>query len=217
MSSPLSPRLLRGGLVVLDPDDGTVQRVITLQYNPDSLNRGFQLKGSGAEGAAHSEALRLTGPPVQTITLEAELDATDQLEFPGANPDVVQGGLGAQLAALEVLGYPDPADVQAATDDLASGMLEIAPAPAPLLLFAFGRRRLLPVRITELSIVEEAFNPSLEPIRAKVRLGLRVLSVNDVGTTGRVASYAMAAHRQLDQLARSAKGGRLTDLGVDRV
>jgi len=202
---------------VLDPDNGLVRRVVTLQYNPDTLNRGFQLKTSGAEGGARSEALRLTGPPVQTITVEAELDATDQLEFPAANPDVVRGGLGAQLAALEVLAYPDPAAVQSAADDLAAGLLEIAPAPAPLLLFAFGARRLLPVKITELSIVEEAFNPNLEPIRAKVRLGLRVLSVNDVGTTGRAASYAMAAHRQLDQLARRARGGRLTDLGIDRV
>ena len=92
MTTPISPRLLRGGLVVVDPDSGAVQRVITLQYNPDSLSRAFQLKASGADGAAHSEALRLTGPPVQTITVEAELDAADQLEFPASNAETVASG-----------------------------------------------------------------------------------------------------------------------------
>ena len=200
MTTPISPRLLRGGLVVVDPDSGAVQRVITLQYNPDSLSRAFQLKASGADGAAHSEALRLTGPPVQTITVEAELDATDQLEFPASNAETVASGLASQLAAIETLIYPTATSVQ-----------------APLVLFAFGRRRLLPVKLTELSIVEEAFDPMLNPIRAKVRLGLRVLTVNDVGPNGRAGSYAMAAHRQLEQLSGRARGGRLTDLGIDRV
>ena len=217
MTTPISPRLLRGGLVVVDPDSGAVQRVITLQYNPDSLSRAFQLKASGADGAAHSEALRLTGPPVQTITVEAELDATDQLEFPASNAETVASGLASQLAAIETLIYPTATSVQDAAALMAAGMLEIVPAPAPLVLFAFGRRRLLPVKLTELSIVEEAFDPMLNPIRAKVRLGLRVLTVNDVGPNGRAGSYAMAAHRQLEQLSGRARGGRLTDLGIDRV
>lgn len=217
MSSPLSPRLLRGGIVVLDPDSGSVQRVITLQYNPDSLSRGFQLKTSGGDGGARSEAMRFTGPPVQTITIEAELDATDQLEFPASNAETVTSGLAAQLAAIETLVYPTAASVQEASAMLAAGMLEIAPAPAPLVLLAFGRRRMLPVKITELSIVEEAFDPMLNPIRAKVRIGLRVLTVNDVGSTGKAGSYAIAAHRQLEQTASRARGGRLSELGVDRV
>jgi hypothetical protein len=208
---------LRGGIVVLDPDSGSVQRVITLQYNPDSLSRGFQLKTSGGDGGARSEAMRFTGPPVQTITVEAELDATDQLEFPASNAETMTSGLAAQLAAIETLIYPTAASVQEASAMMAGGMLEIAPAPAPLVLFAFGRRRMLPVKITELSIVEEAFDPMLNPIRAKVRIGLRVLTVNDVGATGKAGSYAIAAHRQLEQTASRARGGRLSELGVDRV
>lgn len=217
MSTSLSPRLLRGGLVVLDPDSGAVRRVVTLQYNPDQLTRAFQLRSSGAEGGARGEALRFTGPPTQTLSLEADLDAADMLEFPDANAEVASAGLSAQLAAIEVLVYPDPAALDRAAADLAAGMIEIAPAPAPLVLLAFGRRRLLPVRITELTIVEEAFSPALDPIRAKVRLGLRVLGVNDVGFGGRAGSYAMAAHRSLDATARRSRGGRLTDLGIDRV
>lgn len=217
MTNPLAPRMVHGGLIVLDPDAGTVMRVITLQYNPDTLTRGFQIRGAGGESGARSEALRLTGPPTQTITLEAELDAADQLEFPDLNPSVVQVGLAGELAALETLAYPNAGAMAKAAALAASGEIEIAPAPSPNLLFAFGRKRVLPVRITELSITEEAFDPKLNPIRAKVRLGLRVLTINEVGATTRVGSLAMAAHRQLEALAKVVPAGRLADLGIQRL
>jgi hypothetical protein len=82
---PNSPKLLKGGIVLIDPETSAVQRIISLQYNPDSLSRTLQIKGVGAEDADRSEALRLKGPPVETIKLEAEIDATDQLEFPREN------------------------------------------------------------------------------------------------------------------------------------
>ena len=77
---PNSPRLIKGGIVLVDPDSGTVQKIIVLQYNPDSLS-GHCAAGRG-EGGDRSEAMRLKGPPVETIKLDAELDAIDQLEFP---------------------------------------------------------------------------------------------------------------------------------------
>ncbi len=40
---------------------------------------------------------------------------------------------------------------------------------------------MIPVRLTEYSVTEEAFDPSLNPIRAKVSLGLRVLTIDDLG------------------------------------
>jgi hypothetical protein len=216
MTSPLSPRLLRGGLVILDHDTGQVVRVITLQYNPDTLSRGFQLKVP-PEGGARGEAFRLTGPPTQTLSVEVELDATDALEHPSDNASVVELGLSAQLAAIESLVYPSVSSVKEAAGLFDQGMLEIAAAPAPLVLFAFGRRRILPVRVTELSVTEEAFDPQLNPIRAKVKLGLRVLTVNDVGVSTRAGSFALAAHEQLEQLAARAVGGRLADLGIQNL
>lgn len=213
MTSPLSPRLVRGGLVILDHDTGAVQRVITLQYNPDTVSRAFQLKAP-PESGARGEAFRLTSPPTQTLSIEAELDASDALEKPADNAAIVELGLAAQLAAIESLVYPAVSDVKNAADLLAQGMLEIAAAPAPLVLFSFGRRRILPVRITELAVTEEAFDPLLNPIRAKVKLGLRVLTVNDVGLTSRAGGFALAAHQQLEQLSARAIGGRLADLGI---
>jgi len=202
--------------VILDHDTGALIRVITLQYNPDTLSRGFQLK-LPAEGGARGEAYRITTPPTQTISVEAELDATDALEKPDSNPSVVELGLGAQLAALESLVYPPLSVVKENAALLDQGMLEIVAATTPLVLFAFGRHRILPVRITELSVTEEAFDPRLNPIRAKVKLGLRVLTVNDVGASTRAGSLALAAHQQLEQLASRAVGGRLADLGIQNL
>jgi hypothetical protein len=216
MTGPMSPKLLRAGLVVVDPDDGSVTRVITLQYNPDTMTRGFQIAGAG-EGAAQGEASRLTGPPAQTLTIEAELDATDALADPEANADAGDIGLAAQLAAIEALVWPPLASVVDDAALMASGALEILPPPSPIVLFAMGPNRIAPVRITELAITEEAFDPKLNPIRAKVRLGLRVLTTSDVGTGGRLGGYALAAHQQLEELSKRALGGRLTDLGISKL
>src|SRR5947209_19662469 len=99
---PGSPHLLKGGIVLIDPDSGAVQRIITLQYNPDTLTRSLQVQGVDATSRDRSEALRLKGPPIETFKLEAEIDATDQLEFPDQNPTAPQLGIYPQLAALEI-------------------------------------------------------------------------------------------------------------------
>lgn len=80
-----SPRLVKGGLVQVDATTGRPVRVIALQYNPDSLTRTLQVQAAGGEGGDKSQALRLRGAAVETIKLEAEIDATDRLEFPDQN------------------------------------------------------------------------------------------------------------------------------------
>jgi len=102
---PNSPRLLKGGIVLIDPTSASVQRIITLQYNPETLNRTLQAQGA-SESGDRSEATRLIDPPVETIKLDAEIDATDQLEFPDLNPNTAQWGISPELAALETIVYP---------------------------------------------------------------------------------------------------------------
>ena len=98
----------------------------------------------------------------------------------------------------------------------ALGTLEIIPAPAPLTLFVWGARRVVPVRITELSVTEEAFTTDLNPLRAKVSLGMRVLATNDVPRSHLAASLFMAHHQSLEQLAQTATG-QLGALGIERL
>src|ERR1700682_2889891 len=124
---PGSPRVLRGGIVLLDPVKFTPlpsNNIIVLQYNPDTLTRTLKIKGA-EEGGDRSEALRLTGPPVETIKLDAEIDATDQLE--AAAQDAVTNGIAPQLAALETLAYPSSTALQNNFNLSQQGVLEIMP------------------------------------------------------------------------------------------
>ena len=214
---PGSPRILKGGIVLIDAASSAVLRVIALQYNPDSITRSLQVQAVSADGGDRSEVLRLKGPPVETIRLEAEIDATDQLEFPEQNPVATQTGVYAQLAALETMIYPTSAQLSA-NDALAqAGTLEIIPMETPLALFVWSETRVLPVRVTELSITEEAFDTALNPIRAKVSLGLRVLSVNDVPSGHKAASLFMSYLQNKERLAGMAPAAPLAALGITGV
>ncbi len=162
MSTPFSPRLVKGGLVQVDPNSGKVLRVITVQYNPDTLTRTLQVQASGESGD-RSMALRLKGAAIETIKLEIEIDATENLDDPAAHADAVKLGIQPQLATLEALVYPS-ADALQQNDGLASsGVLEILPLEEPLTLFVWSKQRILPVRVTDLSVTEEAFDALLNP------------------------------------------------------
>ena len=213
----VSPKLIKGGLVLVDPDSARVLRTIALQYNPDTLTRTLQVQASGSEGGDRSQALRLKGAGVETIKLEAEIDATDRLEDPDSNPVAVKLGIHPQLAALEALVHPRADDLQANDAMAASGMLEVLPLQAPLTLFVWSQQRVVPVRVTDLSVTEEAFDAALNPIRAKVSLGLRVLSVDDLGFQHRGGTLFMAYLRAKEGLAASATSVALAELGIEGV
>jgi hypothetical protein len=210
---PGSPQLLKGGIVLLDPESGTVQRIIVLQYNPETVSRTLTPQTATGEGD-RSEALRLKGPPVETIKLEASIDATDQLEFPAQNANTVQLGIQPQLAVLETILYPSSGTLQLNNTLASAGTLEITPATAPLTLFVWGEQRIVPVRITEFSVVEEAFDPTLNPILAKVSLGLRVLSINDLDFDSKGGSLFMVYHQGRERLAQKAAAGTFGTLGI---
>src|SRR5438045_1406752 len=86
MSLSNSPRLVKGGLVVLDAATGAVVRTIALQYNPDTLTRSYQVQGVGGEGGGdRAQPFRLKGPAVQTIeprvSIVIRVMSTDDLGF----------------------------------------------------------------------------------------------------------------------------------------
>ena len=213
---PGSPRLLKGGIVLMDPETGSVQRIIALQYNPDTLTRSLQPQAAGGEGGDRSEALRLKGPPVETIKLEAEIDAADQMEFGDQDP-TIEFGIHPQIAALESMLYPASASLQENHDLAASGQLQIIPMESPLALFVWSKSRIVPVRITDLSVTEEAFDPNLNPLRAKVSLGMRVLSVTDLGFEHKGGSIYMTYQKEKERLASLSHSGTLSSFGITGV
>lgn len=211
-SFPGSPKLLKGGIVLLDPDSGVPVQIVVLQYNPDTLSRTLQIQSIGPEAGDRLEALRLKSPPLETIKLDAEIDATDQLET-GVGA-ATQLGIYPQLAALEVMIYPTSSQLNNNNSQSRQGVLEIAPMESPLALFVWSQVRVLPMRLTEFSITEEAFDPNLNPIRAKISLGMRVLTVNDLGFAHKGGNLFMAYLQQKEQLARVGGQGTLSALGL---
>jgi hypothetical protein len=176
------------GLDILNP----LASVIVFQYNPDTMTRRLQAQTLGGGEGDRTEAYRLKGAPIENISLDVEIDATDQLE----KGDGLTGAVGIypQLSALEMLIYPKSALVITNTVLLAAGTIEVIPPVAPFTLFIWGPQRVLPVRVSDFSITEEAFDPNLNPIRAKVSLGLRVLSYNDFSVT-HPGYYVFLAHQ----------------------
>jgi hypothetical protein len=174
----ISPRLQKGAILSLDSTTGIPRGIVTLQYNPESITRSLKPQ-TVADEPDRTEVLRLKGPPIETIKCTAEIDATDQLELGDSN--TINFGIQPQLAALELLVYPSSIRLIANEALTLLGTLEILPMESALTVFVWNKTRITPVRITDLDITEEQFDPQLNPIRAKVSLGMRVLNVNDVG------------------------------------
>ena len=93
----------------------------------------------------------------------------------------LQSGIAPELASLELMLYPKSTLVIANAALTLAGLIEIVPPEAPLALLVWGTARVLPVRLSELSITEEAFDPALNPIRAKVHFSVEVLTYDDLG------------------------------------
>ncbi|MGD3106855.1 hypothetical protein [Streptomyces sp. YGL11-2] len=214
------PKPIRSGIVVVDPELGIPQRIIVLQFNPDTLERqvapqaaggeGDSGGGGGGSGGDRNEALRLKGPAEETWKFTAEIDATDQLDV--AAPD----GIHPELAVLEMLVQPTVAQLLAASKLTKKGTIEISPIETPLTLFTWGSKRVMPVRLTELSVSESAFDVNLCPIRASLSIGMKVLTVSDLPAGHPGAALYLAHLAQKEQLARRARGGSFAQLGLGR-
>ena len=208
---PGSPRLIKGAIVGLDPFN-PVASVILFQYNPETMTRSFESQ-IGSDGGSRSEVLRIKGAPKETISVDIEFDATDQLEK--VDPQATSMGIYPRLAALEMLIYPKTSLVIANTVLMAVGTIEVIAPQAPLTLFVWGLKRIVPVVINSFSITEEAYDVNLNPIRAKVSLGMRVLTYDDfpvlhpgygIFLAHQAVKETMATLGSLDNLSAVAAG-----------
>lgn len=201
-SFPRSPKTLKGGFILMDSEGKQVQRTIAFQYNPDTVSRTLTPRAAAGDAGDRLEALRLTGTPVESMKIDIELDATDRLERPGDNPETVANGIAPELADLEMMISPASADLESANRLALTGTIEVLPLPSPMLLLVFGANRTLPVRISDFSIVEEEFDVNLNPIRARISLGLRLLSIDDLAYGSKGAELFMVALKRREQLSR---------------
>jgi hypothetical protein len=195
----ISPVVLKGAIISLDPNLGVALGTILFQYNPDEVTRSLKPQSVGDE-PDRTEIFRLKGPPIETIKCTIEIDATDLLASGDAT--TLAFGIQPQLAALELLVYPSSQTLIANEALSYLGTIEILSMEAALTLFVWSKTRVTPVRLTDLDITEEAFDPQLNPIRAKVSLGMRVLNVNDVSFLTPAGTLYMVYQMQKEALAQ---------------
>jgi hypothetical protein len=196
-----TPNLLKGAIIQFSaPMLIPIPNIVIFQYNPETLTRGLTPwtpiareydENGEVKALAKHQVKQLTQPydPDENISVTLELDATDAMEEPDTHPVGARVGVADRLAALEMLMYPP--GTSALGSLLASVSISIGPGgisagfnaeadvveskTVPVVLFFWGPGRIVPVRISSFSIEEQAFNPLLYPIRAKVTLGMKVL------------------------------------------
>lgn len=211
---PGTPQLLKGALVVFELKAPVPTNLIAFQYNPDTLTRSFSAQApppGSCPGRLTDHAL----PPSESFSLKVELDAADQLEEPQSHPVARTTGLHSTLAALELLLYPPSSEAILAKLLARVGSAFIRPAKVSLVLLVWGPLRVVPVRVESVSIVEQAFDQMLNPIRAEVQLGLKTLTEKDLKAAGPpFDTLALVQQVAKEGLARTAAVSSVSDIGA---
>lgn len=169
-------RLLKGALISYDPETQKTGDRVYFQYNPDQLTRTLTPSYKKDE-----EGKLFIGAPGEKIDLTIKLQAVDWMVAKSKKKDLDASGRGlyAQLATLELLVYPESSAISKYQQELASGTKGTVPASAKPLMFQWGPRRLLPVRLSSVTVTETLFNIALSPIVATVKLDLQIESIVD--------------------------------------
>jgi hypothetical protein len=198
---PRSPKLARGALVQLVEDVVRVlPNVIPFQYNPETLSRKLTpWNPFEVDQTARGQIAPTAQPfdPKESMSLEIHFDAADQLE--DSDPIAALVGVADRIAAIEKLLLP----TQGPLGDLlaaAAALADVAQPPqrptVPVALLVWGPGRILPVRVTDYSIDETTFLPSLQPLTAKLSLSLEVLTPDVFRCeSGPAVELAVAAYR----------------------
>lgn len=205
---PNKPKILRGAFVEFGLSLPPL--VVVFQYNPLQLTRNRSLSFAVptppppppgtkvATPAMPTRTLRqfhgqfsdlldlqkqqLVSVQEQSIGFDIRLDATDKLNE--GDTITEQFGIAPQIATLEQMVYPkDESLLGAALGALLGGSKGFSftrGANPPLVLFIFGRKRVLPVNINSMNITETEFSTDLNPIRATVGVSLTVIEGKSV-------------------------------------
>ncbi len=191
---PNKPKILRGAFVEYGLSIPPL--FVVFQFNPVQLTRNrsltFAAKSSGQTGSQAGSLRDFHGRyddltklrddqqvrvQEEVIGFEIRLDATDKLDE--GDTITEQFGVAPQLATLELMVHPKEESLlgQALGALLGSpGGFSFTKKPnPPLILFIWGRKRVLPVNINSLNITETVYSTDLNPIRATATVNLTVI------------------------------------------
>lgn len=201
---PGRPRILRGAFVEFGLSLPPL--LVVFQFNPVQLGRNralsFAVPGgtspcnqtpaapprtlrqfhAGVSNLLELQKQQLVTVQEQTIGFDIRLDATDRLDDGDAITE--QFGIAPQLSTLELMACPkDESLLGKAIGKLLGkpqGFSFTRGENPPLILFIFGRKRVLPVNINSMNITETEFSTDLNPVRATVAVSLTVIEGESV-------------------------------------
>ena len=179
----------RAAFIAYEPKgypDPNKRRFIPFRFNPEGLSRTVNVQGGqkppGVEsgrGAApppsgESSADGGAATVKESFTIHIRLDFADR--DPGLTTLDELYGIAPEIAAIEDLMYPAPSEADASSDGTEAVQ---AAGPRPTVLLVWGRRNVVPVRITSLKIDETVYNTALNPVRAEIEAALEVMGEAD--------------------------------------
>jgi hypothetical protein len=212
-------KYLKGALVqFMDTFLIPLPNVIVFQFNPETMTHSWtqpEAAGGDQRGAAgRANPLAVRGMPGESFSFSIAVDANDMIAdgSPVAVGIATLSGVYTRLAALEMLLYPVKTDENsglvgsvsaaagaagaAATGTTNNDVKRSVPAmQVPTVLFVWGPGRILPVRVTNLTITERLYDELLNPTHAEAQLGLRVLTPEELTfVTGPLKDIAQGAY-----------------------
>jgi len=203
-----------------------VPNIILFQFNPETMTHTWEPAHTGgggggaappAAGSPPSNPLAVTGTPGESFSFSLSMDAGDMIADGGAGGALATvSGIYTRLAALEMLLYPTAPPggglIGSVTAALGIGGGSSSPDPTrsvptaqlPTVLFIWGPGRILPVRVTTLTITERLYDPILlNPTHAEAQVGLKVLTPEELafvdGPLGSLAQTAYSFNQGLRQ------------------
>jgi hypothetical protein len=169
---------------------------LPFQYNPETVTRSLSLNANDAPEEERNEAPSFRSAAGGSITIAARFEAS-----PG---DSGTTGVLPQMAAIELLLYPDSDDVRAAESALDAGKRKIVSWPTPSVVLEWGQRA-VPVILKSVSVDEQEFDPMLNPIRAVLTLSFDVVTYSSVGDADPRGQLFLEHQKKLEALASSAQ------------
>lgn len=179
--------------------------VIIFQYNPETMTHTWTPAArdtTTTPGGGQPNPLAVKGLPGESFSFTLAMDANDMIAdgSPIAVGLATASGIYSRLAALEMLLYPTGAFAGGSLLGAVSAPASTgAPAPSiggstsapvdrsvpqstlPTVLFVWGPGRILPVRVTTLTITEKLYDAILlNPTHAEAQIGLTVLTPDEV-------------------------------------
>jgi hypothetical protein len=198
----MSGKFIKGALVEFMPTFLLpLPNVIVFQYNPETMSHSWtQAETSSGKEQGASNPLAVSGLPGESFSFNIMMDAKDTIaDGSGVSAGIAEKtGVYSRLAALEMLLYPTDAfgggllgsvsvSVSVGSGGLSVGVSakakvksQIPQSQVPTVLFVWGPGRIVPVRVTNLTITEKLYDEFLNPIQAEAQIGLRVLTEGEL-------------------------------------